>query len=165
MSILNHWFHTSSDSHICTAYLIDIWKRSRYIDTIKVPETRLIFTGLRIDMNPFSTYMRKKIIGTSTCPLCISGYDSMSHLFFECPIFDDKPKMMCNAIERHTPTWSHMDVDERLKYLLDLKCPDNALDRCCAYVYDLYVSREKMHRIISGSVPWKQTFNCLSSPE
>ena len=119
------------------------FERSRYIDTIKDPETRLIFTRLRIDMNPFSTYMRKKIIGTSTCPLCISGYDSMSHLFFECPIFDDKRKMMYSAIERHLPTWSHMDVDERLKYLLDLKCPDNALVTCCAYVYDLYVSREK----------------------
>ena len=30
-----------------------------------------------------------------------------------------------------------------IKYLLDLKCPDNALGICCAYVYDLYVSREK----------------------
>ena len=143
MFILNHWSHTSSDSHICTAYLIDIWKRSWYIDTIKDQETGLIFTRLRIDTNPFSTYMRKKIIGTSTCPLCMSGYDSMSHLSFECPIFDEKRKMMCNAIERHTPTWSHMDVDERLKYLLDLKCPDNALGTGCAYVYDLYVSREK----------------------
>ena len=56
-------------------------ERSWYIDTIRDLETRLIFTRLRIDMNPFSTYMREKIIGTSTCPLCISGYDSMSHLF------------------------------------------------------------------------------------
>ena len=50
---------------------------------------------------------------------------------------------MCSAIERHIPTWSLMDVDERLEYLFDLKCIDNALGTCCAYVYDLYVSREK----------------------
>ena len=50
---------------------------------------------------------------------------------------------MCSAIERHILTRSLMDVDERLKYSLDLKCPDNPLGTCCAYVSDLYVSREK----------------------
>ena len=114
------------------------FERSGYIDTIKGPETRL-----RIDINPFSSYMRNNIIGTSTFPLCISGYDSMSHLFFECPIFDDKRKMMCNSTERHIPTWFHMDVDEKLKDLLDLICPDSTVGTCCTYVYYLYVSRGK----------------------
>ena len=41
------------------------------------------------------------------------------------------------------PTSSHMDVDEKLKDLLYSKCPDNAVGTYCAYVYDLYVSREK----------------------
>ena len=36
-----------------------------------------------------------------------------------------------------------VDISFCVKYLLDLKCPDNALGTCCAYVYDLYVSREK----------------------
>ena len=36
-----------------------------------------------------------------------------------------------------------MDVDEKFKDLLDLKCPDNAVGTFCAYVHDLYVSREK----------------------
>ena len=86
------------------------------------PNTRLIFARLRIDMNPFLTYIRKKIIRTSICPFCISRSDSMSHLFFECPIFHEKRMMMCNVIESHIPTWSHTDIDEKCICIWYFKC-------------------------------------------
>ena len=136
------------------------FERSRYIDTIKDPKTRVTFTCLRIDMNPFSTYMRKEITGTSTCPLCISGYDSMTHLFYECPILDDKRTMMCNAVEEHIPTWPHMDVDEKI-YLMPWQ---RSWYMLCVCSWSRGLSW-KMHGIISGFILSKQTFNCLPSPK
>ena len=110
------------------------FERSRYIDTMKDPETRLIFTRLHTDMNPFLDIYGKEnhwYIYLSSLHQWL-WLDVLS--IFECPIFDDKRNMMCNAMERLIPTWSHMEIDEKIEDLLDLKCPDNAVGTCCVYV-------------------------------
>ena len=118
------------------------FERSPYINPIKNPETRLIFTRLRIDMNVFSDYMKKKYIGTATCPICHRGpHPSLHILAFSsifCCIFlilkrSVREKLYQN-IELQQPRWQHMDDDMKLKFILDLKCP-NVIGSCCSYVH------------------------------
>ena len=118
------------------------FERSPYIDLIKNHETRLIFIRLRIDMNVFSDYMRKKYIGTATCPLCNRGPDSFQHILLQCPYFKEKRDNLYQNIELQLPRWRHMDDDMKLNWILDLKCP-NVIGSCCSYVHYIYTLRER----------------------
>ena len=118
------------------------FERSPYIDLVKNPETRLIFTRLRIDMNVFSDYMRKKYIGTATCPLCNRGPDSFQHILLHCPYFKEKRDNLFQNIELQLPRWRYMDDDMKLNWIFDLKCP-NVIGSCCSYVHYIYTLRER----------------------
>ena len=58
------------------------------IRRIKSPEICLIYTRLRIDNNAYSSYLRSKVVGTCTCPVCYRGKDTIKHLLFLCQHFD-----------------------------------------------------------------------------
>ena len=72
---------------------------SSYVDLINNPETRLIFTRLRIDMNVFSDYTRKKYTGTATFSLCNRRADSIQHVLPHCPYFKEKRENLYQNIK------------------------------------------------------------------
>ena len=91
--------------------------------------------------NVYSSYMRRKVVGTCTCPVCNRGEGTIKHLLFSCQHFnkqrmeiDDK---MCKAL----PNWSNFDIST--KWLLDLQYPDYRFQTCCTSVHELYSEREK----------------------
>ena len=98
------------------------FERSLYIDVIKNPETRLIFTRLRIYMNVFSDYMSKNIMGTATCPLYNIGVDSIQHVLLH---FKQKRENVYQNIELQLPRWRLVGDDTKLNSILDLKRPND----------------------------------------
>lgn len=119
------------------------FSRSSYIDKIRNPEIRLVFTRLRIDLNVFSSYYTRENNSTS-CPICQQPYDSILHLLFHCPYFDADRTALYNILLPVCPNWGDMDDASKLLYLIDTKCPDTVIKYCCSYIYKLYKHRERL---------------------
>ena len=119
------------------------FKMSNYIEKIRNPATREIYTRLRIDMNLLST---SKIHGNQNdaiCPLCNDGTETVGHFLFTCSKFNSLRKEKCDRIANYDPQFNNLDEEEKLCYILDTRCPEENLGTCCNFVLSMYSQREK----------------------
>ena len=140
-----HWKATihASNRFRFLSQVKEEFRMSYYTDNIKSPEIRLIYTRLRIDNNVYSSYMRSKVVGTCTCPVCYRGEDTSKHLLFSCQHFDKQRMEIDDKLCKALPNWPSFDISTKFKFLLDLQCPDYLFQTCCTYVHELYSEREK----------------------
>ena len=81
-----------------------IFKRRDSTNTIKSPDIRLTFTWLCVDFDVYFSYLRSKKNGTYMFPLCYKVENSVKHLLFWCPPFQDKIKILYEKIKNSLPS-------------------------------------------------------------
>ena len=117
-----------------------------YINKIKNPSIRESFTRLRTDLNILEN--SKQNIHTSqtggNCPNCsLNIKETTDHLLFKCNKFSNIRDHLYRSIRSNDNTFDdkNMTTEELLKYVLDLRCPENNVAKCCKLVRDIYDAR------------------------
>ena len=111
---------------------------------IKSPEVRSTDTRLRIDNNVYSSCMRSEVVGTSTCPVCFKGEDTIKHLLFSCQHFKKQMIEIDDKMYKALSNWPSFNISTTFKLLLDLQYPDCLFQTCCTYVHGLYSEWENI---------------------
>ena len=122
------------------------FKCQKYINLIKNPSVREIFTKLRINFNTLE--YSKHLIGKSeylgVCQKCSKNLiEDPKHLLFECDYYSELRQMF---IENITPLDIDFDFDRLqtnvlLLYVLDLRCPSECINVICSFVHKVYEKR------------------------
>ena len=116
-----------------------------YITQIRNPDIRQIFTRLRIDLNCLVTCKTKKtFIQRDTCPFCHIDGESVEHFLLVCTHFHKLRIEFENSIRNVLYSYDNLSLNSKLKYILDLHCPLEAVSSCCKFVSNLYKSRERL---------------------
>ena len=121
-----------------------------YIHIIRSHRIRNIFLRrLRIFMNILSTSRISKNI-LSTCPLCSREPETVKHFILKCCRFADEREKFIDSITSYTPSFKLKDDVYKLKYILGLHCPPEAISYCYKYISTIYSLREndeiRIHR-------------------
>ena len=121
---------------------LNSFQRSTYLNTIKNPDIRLIFTRLRIDINILSTCkIRKQVL--DMCPLCNNESETVKHFITKCSYFKTEREAFLNIIKPYIDkdTWTD---DTMLNFILNLDCPPECIGICCKYLEKIYKKRENV---------------------
>ena len=117
--------------------------RSQYLDKIKSPDIRAIFTRLRIDMNNLnSCRFRFRKVMSPDCPNCSQQVETVEHLLLQCKTFDNLRDTFTRKMAFKYPRFVQMSNDHKLKAILNLDCPQENINICCNYVKQIYKARE-----------------------
>ena len=119
------------------------YERSAYLSVIKNHEIRNIFTRLRVDMNILATCKYRKP-SAPACPMCQAGVEDIEHFLLFCPTWQDLRNAFFRAVQMFSPSLAMASNLEKMNYILDLKCPSDAISHCCAYVKRVYEGRKKL---------------------
>ena len=123
--------------------LYEDYELKTYVQKIRNPSIREIYTRLRIDMNILST---SRIHGNQhdpTCFLCQSEIEAVGHFILRCPKYQASRSEMYEKISRHDSSFCNLNEDDKLRYILDARCPEESLGTCCNYVFNMYKERER----------------------
>ena len=132
---------SSRFNHLLTFH--DSFQRSRYLDTIEDPDTRLIFTRLRVDINILSTCkIHKQIL--NECPLCKREPETVKHFITKCSYFKDERNDFLQRINSYINKANWND-DKMLGFVLNLDCPPEFLGISCNYVRKIYDKRQSLN--------------------
>ena len=123
----------------------DDYKTEKYINLIKNPEVREIYTRLRIDMNILSTSKSQGTSQLDICPICEEEPESVGHFIFKCKQYDHVRDDFINSIATHHPPlyFSNLGENEKLNYILNVDCPKEVIGNCCKFIYKIYTARLK----------------------
>ena len=132
-----------SDRLVLLSSLKENFHRSHYLDKIKSPDIRAIFTRLRIDMNNLnSCRFRFRKVMSPDCPNCSQQVETVEHLLLQCKTFDNLRDTFIRKMVVKYPRFVQMSNDHKLKVILNLDCPQENINICCNYVKDIYKARE-----------------------
>ena len=112
-----------------------------YINMIRNPVIRLLFTGLSTDLNTLAPSRASKK-RTELCPLCHNEPETVSHFITRCPAFVTERKKFYDNVSHVSPSLSNKCDNQQLEYILDLRCPPEIINQCCKFVANLYARRE-----------------------
>ena len=131
------------------------FKTQPYITIIKNPTVREIFTRLRTDINILESCKSK--IGSSPsggcCTFCpTQDLETPYHTIFICDKFANIRQNAYMHIKSTDPVFDQINMrpDEMIKYVLDLKCPEENVRRCCSLVKDIYEARVSLSDEFEG---------------
>lgn len=125
--------------------LKDDTKESNYLSCIRNPEIRLIFTRLRIDMNCLATCKTKRKPGqihSNICPLCSIENETVEHFLLKCGSFNDIRQRFLSNIKTFSKYFNDYDDTRKIRYILDVDCPPDAIKICCSFISEMYKKRE-----------------------
>ena len=128
---------------------------SKYVKTIRDPEVREIYTRLRIDLNYLasSRAQLKYYAGAEIkCPLCNTETESVCHFLFKCVNFKSIREDLLSRVILTDPSFKNFSEKKKLRYVLDLQCPEGNVDNCCRLVKHMYTQRETEHIRITSAV-------------
>ena len=134
----------SSSSFRTLSALKDDVHISKYLTCIQNPDIRLIFTRLRIDMNCLATCKTKRnsTQGGTVWPMCNQGSETVEHFLLNCKHFHDIRLRFLTSLKAYTKCFVYFNSDQKLRYILDLNCPPDAIKICCSFVSESYRKRE-----------------------
>ena len=119
--------------------------RSQYLDKIKSPDIRAIFTRLRIDINILnSCKFRFRKVMSPDCPNCTQQVETVEHLLLHCEAFDNLRGIFFRRMNVKYPRFDQMSNENKLRAILNLDCPKENINICCNYVKDIYKARENL---------------------
>ena len=137
--------HKTSSRFQVLSSLKDGVELSPYITQTRNPDIRQIFTRLRIHLNCLVTCKTKKtLIQRDTCPFCHIDGESFEHFLLVCTHFDKLRIDFENSIRNVFYSYENLSLNSKLKYILDLHCPLEAVSSCCKFVSNIYKSRERL---------------------
>ena len=147
----------SSSSRFTTRRELSVaFQLPEYINAIRNPDIRLIYTRLRTDLNVLSTCRASKK-QSRMCPMCNTESETVSHFVLHCPYFSAERNIFYDCIKPYSPYLSLNNESRKLSYILDLRCPPETIRYCCKYIESIYIRRERfalwyMWRYISTCV-------------
>ena len=118
------------------------YERSTYLSVIKNREVRNIFTRLRVDMNVLATCKYRQP-SAPDCPMCQSGVEDLEHFILFCPTWLHLRNEFLKSVRVFSPSLATASNLEKMNYILDLQCPSEAINYCCAFVKRIYQGRQK----------------------
>ena len=113
-----------------------------YINAIRNPDIRLIYTILRTDLNVLSTCRASKK-QSRMCPMCNTESETVSHFVLHCPYFSAERNIFYDCIKPYSPYLSLNSESRKLSYILDVRCPPETIRFCCKYIESIYIRRER----------------------
>ena len=113
---------------------------SKYLTCIQNPDIRLILTRLRIDMNYLATCKtnNNSTQGGTVCPTCNQGSETVEHYLLNCKYFHDIRLRSLTSVKAYTKCFVYFNSVQKLRYIVDLNCPPDAIKICCSFVSELY---------------------------
>ena len=121
------------------------FKRSGYIEKIKSPDIRKVFTRLRVDINILNgCQFRFHPNVSKRCIHCRNVTEGVKHFLLDCDYFKRKRDTFYRIISNRYSNFVHLSADSKLKFILNLECPAELEGACCKFVYDMYTSRVNM---------------------
>jgi hypothetical protein len=128
------------------------FQMSNYLNIIKNPKIRNIFTRLRTDLNILNTCktQTKKDNNTGTnvnCPHCPGVDETVPHFLLYCHKFHNYRVKYFKGISDNVSSFPRLNDDEKLNVLLNLdlsRCSGNALElvsNTCNFVFKVYKER------------------------
>ena len=118
------------------------YKMSNYIERIRNPTVREIYTRLRIDMNILSTSKIHGNHANTTCFLCQNEEETVGHFLFRCPRYYTIRTEIYNKIANVDVHFQNLNDEDKLRYILDTQCPAENLGVCCKFLLEMYTKRE-----------------------
>ena len=122
------------------------FSRKRYIDLIRSSDARETYTRLRIDTHMLETLQAK--LNNSSDGICkncsLNSMETPEHFLLHCDKFNSERQKAYDEISNIDISFNLMDSNRRIKYILDLRCPEECISACCRYVTNLYKTREKL---------------------
>ena len=118
----------------------------KYIELIKSCDVRNIFTRLRIDCHILESSQRKlNKSSNGICPNCDSNViETPIHFLLNCQKFASERTRAYEILLEKDSCFSMMNETEKVKYILNLDCPDSCINICCNFVSSLYRKRVKL---------------------
>ena len=86
---------------------------------------------------------KKTLIQKDTCPFCHIDGESVEHFLLVCTHFDKLRIGFENSIRNVLYSYDNLSLNSKLKYILDLYCPLEAVSSCCKFVSNINISQEK----------------------
>ena len=119
------------------------FKRSNYIDKIKNPDIRKIFTRLRIDNNILNDCkMRFNQISSDHCSSCTGQKEGVEHFLLDCSYFKQQRDNFIDFVSNQYRNFSYLTSQDKLRFILNLDCPEHIEGACCKFVNEIYKKRE-----------------------
>ena len=119
------------------------FKRSNYIDKIKNPDIRKIFTRLRIDNNILNDCkMRLNQRSSDHCSSCTGQKEGVEHFLLDCSYFKQQRDNFINFVSNQYRNFSYLTSQDKLRFILNLDCPKHIEGACCKFVNEIYKKRE-----------------------
>ena len=119
------------------------YKTENYITKIKNPKIREIFTRLRVDLNVLSSSKSRGVSQLEICPCCNSETETVDHFLLKCVRFNDIRQSFFNELSvRDTNNFfNNLGGIDKLKYILNVDCPAEAIGTCCKFLDNIYSER------------------------
>ena len=106
---------------------------------------RKTYTRLRIDLNILNICQsRYGKVSSSNCSECTDQVESVNHFLFHCNRYRQVRNAFIQTISNENIKISNRHDERKLKFLLNLDCPDSLVGACCNYVNKIYRIRESL---------------------
>ena len=119
------------------------YRIENYIDKIKNPDMRQIYTRLRIDLNCLTTSKTQVGLQRECCPFCNIEPEDVGHFLFKCDkyqvIRSDFYKQISEKVINIT--FSDLNLNDKLRYVLNIEAPSDATGICCKFLKNIYDKR------------------------
>ena len=121
------------------------YRIQNYINKIKNPEMREIFTRLRIDLNCLSTSKTQGNLQRELCPFCETEPEDVGHFLFNCAKYRTiRLEFYKQISERElSMTFDDFDINEKLRFVLNVECSTENIGICCRFLKRIYEERLK----------------------
>ena len=135
----------NSDRLNIFSFLKTEFMRSEYIDKIKNPDVRKVFTRLRIDNNILKECKSRFNPNISKyCTHCSNMTEDVKHFLIDCDYFKAKRDRFFGIVSRNDANFDLLSAESKLQKILNLDCAADVEGVYCKFVYDMYVTRESM---------------------
>ena len=120
--------------------------RKNYINLIKSSDARDTYTRLRIDSHILETSQAK--LNNSSDGICKNcahnNMETPEHFLLHCEKFNSERKKAFDELVNIDINFNSMNSNRRIKYILDLRCPDECISICIRYVTNVYRCRKDL---------------------
>ena len=118
------------------------FEMSPYITKIRNPRVRLLYTRLRIAFHCLATCKTKARLSSDiSCPLCKQSDETVEHFLLTCGHFAANRNDFYTDLDASVSLFESLDETDKLRYILDLQCPEGTVSICCKFVSKMYQLR------------------------
>ena len=94
-------------------------------------------------MNKLSTSRTQNNQRSELCPFCETEPECVDHFLFRCSKYSEMRNDFYGKISNRDSDFIGLDDNHKLRYILNVECPDKCIGICCNYVQGIYESRLK----------------------